>query len=76
MAIDEYHHRIAFLFPCWVWSCENQKGTSESTTNSPPVITSVSILPEKPKKESELNVMIQGQDPDGDPVIPLSVDEE
>ncbi len=52
-----------------VWSCGQQKGTgSESKTNAPPVITLVKILPEKPHKESELNVNVHGQDPEGDPV--------
>lgn len=50
-------------------SCENQKGTGpKSGTNSPPVITSVNILPEKPNKESELSLAIQSNDPDGDPI--------
>jgi len=40
----------------------------KAKTNSPPVITSVSILPEKPTKESELNLSIQSKDPDGDPI--------
>jgi hypothetical protein len=52
-----------------VWACERQKGTgSESKTNAPPVITLIKILPENPHKESELNIHIKGQDPDGDPV--------
>jgi hypothetical protein len=32
------------------------------------VITSANILPDKPNKESELNLFIQSQDPEGDPV--------
>jgi len=32
------------------------------------MITSVSILPEKPTKESELNLSIQSKDPDGDSI--------
>jgi hypothetical protein len=40
----------------------------KAKTNSPPVITSVIILPEKPTKESELNLSIQSKDPDGDPI--------
>lgn len=50
-------------------SCEGKKVDSpKSKTNSPPVITSVRILPEKPNKESELNLNVQSQDPDGDPI--------
>jgi hypothetical protein len=50
-------------------SCEEQKKIEpKPKINSPPVITSVSILPEKPNRESELSVIIQGSDPDGDPV--------
>jgi len=48
-------------------SCEGQK-TQTAKTNSPPVITSVNILPERPNKESELNLFIQSQDPDGDSI--------
>jgi hypothetical protein len=40
----------------------------KAKSNSPPVITSISILPEKPTKESELNLSIQSKDPDGDPI--------
>jgi len=50
-------------------SCEGKKSeTSTSKTNSPPVIISVMILPEKPTKESELTLSIQSNDPDGDPI--------
>jgi len=50
-------------------SCRGQKTeTSSSRTNSPPLITSVNILPEKPTKKSELNLSIQSKDPDGDPI--------
>jgi hypothetical protein len=52
-----------------ILSCGKEKGAEfKSKTNSPPVITSVNILPEKPNKESELNLSIQSKDPDGDPV--------
>jgi hypothetical protein len=50
-----------------ILSCEGRK-TETSKTNSPPVITSVSLLPEKPNKESELSLVVQSQDPDGDPI--------
>jgi len=50
-------------------SCgKEDKAEPKSKTNSPPVITSANILPEKPNKESELNLIIQSNDPDNDPV--------
>ena len=50
-------------------SCDNLDGISvKSKTNSPPVITSARIIPEKPNIGSELIVFAQSQDPDGDPV--------
>jgi len=52
-----------------VLACAKGKEAEVKTkTNSPPVITSVNILPEKPNRESELNLLIQSQDPDGDPI--------
>ena len=50
-----------------IFSCEGKK-TETSKSNSPPVISSVILLPEKPYKESELNLSIQSNDPDGDPI--------
>jgi len=41
----------------------------EIRTNTPPSITSVDILPKNPNKESNLNLIIQSQDPDRDPVF-------
>lgn len=49
-------------------SCERQKDNKGPKSNSPPVITSINILPDKPNKESELNLFIQSQDPEGDPI--------
>ena len=50
-------------------SCDNLDGTSlKSNPNSPPIITSVRIIPEKPNIGSELIVFTQSHDPDGDPV--------
>src|SRR4030067_1186261 len=40
----------------------------KSKSNSPPVITSVSIIPEKPIRDNDLNLNVQSQDPDQDPV--------
>ena len=52
-----------------LFSCgKSSDPASKSKTNAPPVITAVNILPEKPTQGSELNLFIQSQDPDGDPV--------
>ena len=52
-----------------ILSCDKQRGAEfQSKTNSPPVIVSVNIFPEKPTKETELNLSIQSKDPDGDPI--------
>src|SRR3972149_11982188 len=65
--------KIAFLSIFFIlpgnFSCGKQERTDpRSKTNSPPVVSSVNILPEKPTKKSELNTFIQSHDPDGDPV--------
>jgi hypothetical protein len=50
-------------------SCGNaDRDKLKFKTNSPPVITSVTISPNKPNKESELILFIQSHDPDGDSV--------
>ncbi len=50
-------------------SCEEKKSvTSASKTNSPPVVVSVGILPDKPTRGSELSLSIQGKDQEGDPI--------
>jgi hypothetical protein len=50
-------------------SCESRKSeTSASKTNSPPVIISVTVLPEKPTKGSELSLSVQSKDPEGDSI--------
>ena len=51
-------------FSCGKWEEQETKVKS----NSPPVISSINILPEKPNRESELNLVIQSHDPDGDPI--------
>lgn len=48
-------------------SCGRKEG-QDSRRNFPPVITSVNILPERPNKESELSLMIQSGDPEGDAI--------
>ena len=63
---------MLFTFIMFLFASSSCKGKKEEAfkpkTNSPPVITAVNILPEKPNKESELNLSIQSQDPDGDSV--------
>jgi hypothetical protein len=50
-------------------SCEKSNDlASKSKTNAPPVITAVTILPEKPSQGSDLSLSIQSQDPDGDSI--------
>ena len=49
-------------------SCDEQHPGAESKTNSPPVVTSITISPNQPNKESELSLYIQSHDPDRDPV--------
>jgi hypothetical protein len=61
-----------FLFLCPFVipiSCERQKATeslSKTKVNSPPTITSVTLLPERPNRENDLSLVLQSQDPDGD----------
>ena len=60
---------VFLLFFLGVFACERGKEKEVKTkTNSPPVITSLSISPEKPFKESDLSLILQSQDPDGDPI--------
>jgi hypothetical protein len=59
---------LLLLFLGVVACAKGKEAEVKTKTNSPPVITSVSILPEKPTKESELNLSIQSKDPDGDPI--------
>ena len=50
-------------------SCEGKKSeTSASKTNSPPVITSVTISPEKPTIGSDLSLSVQSSHPEGNPI--------
>lgn len=47
-------------------SCKGQKGdASKPKANLPPVLTSVKIFPQKAYKGNELNVSVEGKDPDG-----------
>jgi len=65
--------KIALLFVLGVllanFSCARHERTEpKSKPNSPPLISSITILPEKPTQESEINLFIQSHDPEGDPV--------
>lgn len=71
--LSPFIRKIGILFISFIFLANFSCGKEErigpkSKTNSPPVISAVSILPEKPTQESELNVFIQSHDPDGDPV--------
>jgi len=60
---------LFLLLPVVNLSCgKTERVEPKVKTNSPPEITSVNILPEKPSRETELNLIIQSHDPDGDPV--------
>ena len=55
-----------------IFSCGSpERGDPKSKTNSPPVIRSVTILPENPTREKDLAVTVQGEDPDQDPITYL-----
>jgi hypothetical protein len=54
------------------FSCEREKevvSQSHIRTNGLPVITSINISPQNPNKNSDLDITIQSQDPDGDLVM-------
>jgi len=73
MRKSEIFQLILYVFICstigLLSSCGKSSDTERKTkTNTPPVITSANILPEKPNKESEFNLSIQSKDPDGDSV--------
>ena len=55
-----------------IFSCgSSERVEPKSKTNSPPVIRSVTILPENPSREKDLAVTVQGEDPDQDPITYL-----
>jgi len=55
-----------------IFSCgSSERVEPKSKTNSPPVIRSVTILPENPTREKDLAVIVQGEDPDQDSVTYL-----
>ncbi len=50
-------------------SCGGQQGTEiQSKTSLPPVITSITILPDSPRKESELSLFIRSHNPGWEPL--------
>jgi hypothetical protein len=50
-------------------SCEDRKSSASfSKSNSPPTVTSATLLPEKAYKGTEFNLVVQGSDPEGDPI--------
>ena len=50
-------------------SCDGHRGTEvQSKTDPPPVITSITISPDQPNKESELSLFIQSHNPGGNPL--------
>lgn len=59
-----------FLIICFlILSCgKKEEKEIMSKVNSPPIITSITILPENPTKESDLTVYVQSRDPDHDNV--------
>ena len=60
---------LLLFFPGINISCDGQQGTEiQSKTNSPPAITSITISPNQPNKESELSLFIQSRNPGGDPL--------
>jgi hypothetical protein len=60
---------LLFLCLTLISSCgKTEQGDPSSKGNSPPVISSATVLPEKPTKGSDLNIMAQSKDPDGDTI--------
>ena len=51
------------------FSCGKERAAEPPTKkNSPPVMTSVQILPAKPTAKNDLSLLVQCTDPDGDPI--------
>jgi len=66
--------RLSFIFfllflPGINISCDGQQGAEiQSKTSLAPVITSIRILPEQPKKENDLSLFIQSHNPGREPL--------
>jgi len=66
--IKKYSFVFAILF-CFLLCCGKKEGTQITPKgNSPPMITSLTLLPEKPTQENDLMVNVQSRDPDNDSV--------
>jgi len=58
---------LLLLFWVGVLACgREERATSGSRQNHPPTITSVTLLPENPNHESDLSLVVQCEDPEGD----------
>ena len=68
--ISPFSFIFFLLFLPWInISCGGQQGTEiQSKTSLPPVITSITILPDPPRKESELSLFIQSHNPGWEPL--------
>ncbi len=67
------HPTLSFLFILFLLLTHLSCGKSEKAgpaikSNSPPEILSVTILPEAPTQKNDLGVIVQGKDPDEDPI--------
>lgn len=66
--LKKYSFVFALLF-CFLLCCGKKEDTRIAPKgNSPPMITSLTLLPEKPTRENDLIVNVQGRDPDNDSV--------
>ena len=58
---------LLLLFWVGVLACgREERATSGARQNHPPTITSVTLLPENPNHESDLSLVVQCEDPEGD----------
>jgi len=59
-----------FIVALFFFTINLSCGTEEQKpkANSPPAVTSVNILPERPYIQAELSAVVQCQDPDNDPI--------
>jgi hypothetical protein len=60
---------LLLLFWVGVLACgREERATSGSAQNRPPTITSVALLPENPDHDSDLSLVVQCEDPEGDSI--------
>ena len=58
---------LLLMFWVGVLACgREERATSGARQNNPPTITSVTLLPENPNHESDLSLVVQCEDPEGD----------